>query len=287
MIREHIPQAVKDLWERVRSPQTGRWSRYRYFPHDELVMRYDGRRFRFDTTSVIAKRWFYPRYSDGSIHEPVVSRALAAHLSPESVFIDVGANVGYFTIFAATIANRGHVHAFEVDPRLAAIIYSHFEDDANADTGRVRVVCSAVGDTDRTIVSFSPTQSNNLSTNTIQERHGLERFTSPTLTLDTYCESQGVSPDVIKIDVEGFESHVVDGSSSVIEDIDTMFVEMHPDNLSAYGRSVKELLSDLVDQGFTCRQFVDHRGTGAVDESLTPVFATEPPRENCMVLCTR
>jgi FkbM family methyltransferase len=199
----------------------------------------------------------------------------------------VGANVGYFTVFAATIANRGHVHAFEVDPRLAAIIHSHFEDDANADTGRVRVVCGAVGDTDGTVASFSPTQSNNLSTNAIEERHGSEGFASPTLTLDTYCESQGVSPDAIKIDVEGFESHVVDGGSAVIEGIDTMFVEMHPDNLSTYGRSVKELLSDLDDRGFTCRQFVDHRGTGAVDESLTPVSVTEPPSENCMVLCTR
>ena len=48
---------------------------------------------------------------------PAVAEQVRAHLGPGGVFVDVGANIGYFTVLAATlVGERGWVVAFEPNP---------------------------------------------------------------------------------------------------------------------------------------------------------------------------
>jgi len=50
-------------------------------------------------------------------YEPAVTAAIKQHLQPGQVFVDVGANIGYFTCLAAAIVGtKGHVFAFEPNP---------------------------------------------------------------------------------------------------------------------------------------------------------------------------
>ncbi|MFB6185877.1 MAG: hypothetical protein ABEI86_03295, partial [Halobacteriaceae archaeon] len=56
---------------------------------DELLINHEGLEFEYDTSSLIAKRWFFPRYRDGSLHEPVISRYLLNSMDSESVFFDI------------------------------------------------------------------------------------------------------------------------------------------------------------------------------------------------------
>ncbi len=50
-------------------------------------------------------------------YEPAVTVALKQYLKPGQVFVDVGANIGYFTCLAAAIiGTKGHVYAFEPNP---------------------------------------------------------------------------------------------------------------------------------------------------------------------------
>lgn len=63
-----------------------------------------------------------PAYASGANELPVQA-ALARHLAPGSVFYDVGANVGFFTVIASRLVGAvGHVYAFEPVPENAAYI---------------------------------------------------------------------------------------------------------------------------------------------------------------------
>ena len=58
------------------------------------------------------------------------------------------------------------------------------------------------------------------------ESHAL---TVPVLTLDNFVRTNRTIPDLVLIDVEGFELRVLEGARSLIKDRNTHFVvEMHP-----------------------------------------------------------
>ena len=58
-------------------------------------------------------------------YEPHVTNLIKNILSQDDVFVDVGANVGYFTMLASSILKgRGKVIAFEPNPQNLQLIYS-------------------------------------------------------------------------------------------------------------------------------------------------------------------
>jgi FkbM family methyltransferase len=66
-----------------------------------------------DLRSVIGRAIFMKGEFDPIVFEPLISV-----LKPGGVFLDVGANVGYYSLLARDIVGTsGKVHAFEVDPR--------------------------------------------------------------------------------------------------------------------------------------------------------------------------
>ena len=60
--------------------------------------------------------------------EPETVRAFAALLAPGMTVLDVGANVGQFTLIAARrVGPTGRVHAFEPTPELVAHVFRNLE----------------------------------------------------------------------------------------------------------------------------------------------------------------
>ena len=69
-----------------------------------------------------SKKWFYPRYDNGRMHEPALINILLQELNPNDVFIDVGANLGFFTCIGSALCSRGTVVAVEMDPKCIPLI---------------------------------------------------------------------------------------------------------------------------------------------------------------------
>lgn len=279
---------ARRVYERVQNPHSDAGYWLRYATQRTLDVDVEDYTLTFDTTSVPAKRWFYPRYADGSQHEPVVSAAFIQQVSPDSTVIDVGAHVGYYTVLAAVVADEGAVHAFELDPRLVPTIDSHFAAGRNDGAAPVRVVCGAVGDSVGAMSTFSPVQSRNRSTNLVDDDADPESgIAAPMTTLDDYCSRVGLSPDVLKVDVEGYEAHVIEGAGDVLETVDALFLEVHPDGLDRVGRSMSALVADLDTFGFAIHRFADHRAETKVGKALTPLEDVETLDENTMLICSR
>lgn len=73
----------------------------------------------------------------------------------------------------------------------------------------------------------------------------------PITTLDQLCSEQGFAPDLVKLDVEGYELAVLEGAKETISRCrPLLFLELHPDRLAALGGSVMEVAKLLGRLGY-------------------------------------
>jgi FkbM family methyltransferase len=140
-------------------------------------------------------------------------------ISPESVAVDVGANVGLYT--AVMARHAGRVLAFEPHPGCAAHLRA-------VRIARCEVIEAAVSDRDgeaRLRVPYEGgAEVHALGTlaeqNTLAERNGVRSLTVATARLDSALAARlrpGETVGFVKIDVEGHERAVVEGAAATIE----------------------------------------------------------------------
>lgn len=254
-LEQYIPSQAKKYIKVVYDPAYNWYFHQKYNNKDHLLKNIGELEVEFDTSGEISKEWFYPRYEDDQIHEPVVSRYLVDAMESGDVFFDIGANVGYFSALAA--ASGAETHSFEIDPRLGSIIYTNLEQNSES----YNVVVGAVSDRTDDVVSFIPHQSGNLSTNQIVgASHG---FSVPTLSIDSYVNNREIVPNLMKIDVEGAETDVITGGNKTLacEDLRAVLLEIHPKLLNNTNSEIRDIYSTFIDHGFDSYRFQDHRST--------------------------
>jgi FkbM family methyltransferase len=153
---------------------------------------------------------------------------------------DVGAHFGYHTLsFAVLVGPTGRVIAFEPNPANLARLALHLE-QAPELRSRVEVVPVALSDTDGTEdFMFSRSIASGMSSGSHLERAmvpspaehyaSFERTQVETRTADALWRSGKVPPPrVIKIDVEGAESLILDGAFHLLRAVrPLLFLEVH------------------------------------------------------------
>jgi FkbM family methyltransferase len=177
----------------------------------------------FDVSSFTVKGQYFSHVP----YEPGATGALLRLLEPGGVFVDVGANAGYFTVLAALrVGARGRVFAFEPNPDVRTQLQHHVDINGIAD----RVTTSDVALSDRNedeaqfFVSCWPENSGISSLTPSAEtmsRGGLRTdMTIPVRvrTFDAWSESVTISRiDLMKIDVEGAEAQVLSGMDRMFD----------------------------------------------------------------------
>jgi FkbM family methyltransferase len=132
-----------------------------------------------------------------------------------SVFLDVGANTGSFTLLGLVHSGL-ECHAFEPSPATAAMLRRHI--DLNALDTVTTVHECALSDTTGTGVLKSPQQTGLATLGSgehLSERHDFE---VDTFRLDDLPEARSFGRvDAIKIDTEGHELRVLQGAEEMIE----------------------------------------------------------------------
>lgn len=162
------------------------------------------------------------------LHEPDVSEAITQCLSKGSTFIDVGANVGYFVCKAASkVKDKGDIYAFEVGYDNFLSLYKNTSSIEN-----VVPLLYAVAD-ENTFLEIN--QSNHSSGHSIIDtgnRLNGSTFKVASMKLDyfwrTYLDKNPI--DLIKIDVEGAELHVLNGMEKILKNdaVDNVIIEFCP-----------------------------------------------------------
>ncbi len=177
----------------------------------------------FDISSFTVKGQYFSHVP----YEPGATNAVLGLLEPGSVFVDVGANAGYFTVIAALrVGSSGRVFAFEPNPAVRRQLERHV--DLNAIGDRVTIVDVALADRDeddvRLFVSCWPDNdgisSLTPSADTLS-RGGLRGDATIPVRVrrfDAWAAAARLHRiDLMKIDVEGAEVRVVNGMAETFE----------------------------------------------------------------------
>jgi FkbM family methyltransferase len=171
-------------------------------------------------------------------------------LRPTDLFVDIGANVGTYSILAAGVASARCV-SFEPHPgtfqhlldniRLNGIGDRVFPKNMAIGSGRSRLRFTANLDTVNHIVSSSER-----SNSTIEVEVD---------SLDSVL-SEHDCPTVLKIDVEGFESEVIAGARTTLSSPSLLAVIMELNGSGArYGYTDEDLHCSMKDRGFEAASY--------------------------------
>lgn len=121
------------------------------------------------------------------------------HLDPEGDFIDVGANIGYYSIYAAPVVRR--VFSFEPDPR------NHAALGANArEAGNVSIQKAAVSSHEGEVLLELGNESSVSKVAMEPNQGGRQTIVVEATTLDAFAQSRAdLRVTGIKLDTEGHE----------------------------------------------------------------------------------
>jgi FkbM family methyltransferase len=172
-------------------------------------------------------------------------------LPRNAVFVDIGANVGVFSLAAAAHLRDGAVIAFEPNPRIFADLARNREING---ASNLRIYCAAIGgDTRLATLAFGSRHSGG---GRIAEPEDEETGES-VLMLDGAALGRMLEPLAdrfvfLKIDTEGLEVAIVSrlAAAGVLDRVDSAFVEVDADNLARFGAKADELYAIFRQAGF-------------------------------------
>lgn len=175
------------------------------------------------------------------------TRFLEKIITCDSLCIDIGANVGYFTMLMAKNAPRGLVYAFEPIPLNASMLRTSAELNSFKN---IEIIESVVGESNGEI-SLSQSKDSAYSSIKDTARKPVERLIQVRMvTLDSFTRQRSIkSIHVLKVDVEGAEGLVLNGARELLSDPErrprVILMELFDANLAPYKSSSRAIIEML------------------------------------------
>jgi FkbM family methyltransferase len=209
----------------------------------------DGITFPNLTTTDIIQRYLYLF----GTWEPHLTAWIRRRLTPGTTFIDIGANIGYYSLLAAhLIGPTGRIVAVEPSPHftqaLATAAHANRLDN-------IRIVRAAASDTTDQITFYTPSTANLGNTTQVRPRGSTaatfqaEARPLPNLT----TTSELAQARIIKIDAEGAEAAVIRGLTPAIDQLHPcveLVIEVTPRLLAKQGLTTADVIGPLTAAGF-------------------------------------
>ena len=195
------------------------------------------------------------RLSVNENYEPLETDLVKKVIQSGDVVIDVGANIGYYTlIFAKLVGKNGKVYAFEPDPMNFNILKKNVEIN-----GYNNVIL-----TDKAVSNKLETTKLYLSKNLGGHRlyssaEGNKFVEVQTTKLDDFFKDKPKKVNFIKLDIEGFEYVALKGMRQLIKKNNDIVImtEFLPSGLQDFGLEPKDYISLLKKHKFII-SFVDY-----------------------------
>ena len=234
------PALRRVFWARVITP-------YFMFSNTRFVVpTIFGAKVAGSTKDLIQRHLFY-----FGVWEPNLTSFLSRRLRQGDVFVDVGANIGYFSLLASRLVGReGKVIAIEASPNIFAMLSDNL---TRNHTTNVEATNLAIADVHGTTKLFLGSESNIGQTGTVSRPGSRYECDVPTAPLDGVLGTDAGRVRFVKVDVEGAEWPVLQGMRELLRygapGLE-VFVELTPKSLRACGKSVDDVLAMFADCGF-------------------------------------
>lgn len=205
------------------------------WPFPVKVRLANGRDLFVDLRSSIGRGIF----ATGAFDMPAIAPALDV-LSPGATFIDIGANIGFYSMLALQrVGPNGLVVCFEIDERPLTCLRKTVLIQG---LSNVVIVEAAISDRDGTLSYVAQSESGHNRVNYSGDGSGIR-----CITLDSWVSARRLSRvDVIKIDVEGAELAALNGAKRVLQQYRPVVVcEASEDTAANFGYGVADLSDAL------------------------------------------
>jgi FkbM family methyltransferase len=209
------------------------------------------------------------------VKEDATTEFVKSFLRPGMTFVDVGANVGYFTLLAASLG--ASVVAYEPTP---TVVKRLRENIALSGFDSVTVVNAAVADK-RGILHLYQSPNDPEANNLFGD--GDDPVKVRAVSLDDDLADHGVQKiDLLKIDAEGAEPLVLIGAARLLRSnsAPTIIIEVNPVSLRSANSVPAAVISSLESSGYRCSELerVMYKGEIVVNYLATPVNVLVTPR---------
>jgi FkbM family methyltransferase len=247
-----MSQEVAKLWDRVLTvygkttpPHPGKW---RVIAALTALARpawsaprrttYNGIRFELDLSEYMERHIYLQDF------DPLETRFLKKQVKPGWTAIDVGANVGYYSLLLARlVGTEGWVYSFEPESdnwrKLSKTIGLN-------DPTNVRAHKMALADSCK-VTSIIRGPSGNSGKTHLGSTDDQDSEMVEQITLDAFVEQKELKRvDFVKVDIEGCEERFIVGGSKTFQHFKPLLlIELNPAALKSFGSSVESLVSKL------------------------------------------
>ena len=218
-------------------------------------------------------------YSLG-MYEPLTRRVLESLFQPGMVFVDGGANVGWYSLLASRrIGDAGLVHAFEPHPGAYEVLM------ANIGRNRAHNIKPwnvALGSGPGTAVLHGSTEP---GSHTLLQTCATECYTVSVVALDDVLGDARV--DIIKLDLEGSEIQALQGMEKILQRLrkPVLVIELASDWLNRAQVSAWDITEYLKAHRYRLKAIDDHQGRGPFELDAREKEAMQHCEFNYNLLC--
>jgi len=188
------------------------------------------------------------------IYENYEREVFASFCKPGAVVVDIGANVGLYTLTAAArVGPRGTVIAIEPHPESFLLLQKSVQ---TAGLDQVKCFNVAAGDSRQTRTLFM-TDENKADSRVYDSGPGRREIPVQMIDVDTLLAENGIGKvDLIKMDIQGAEALALKGMVRTLDGDSPMviFAEFWPWGIEQTGASAAELLRQLARAGFRLQE---------------------------------
>lgn len=270
MLRKLLVQFYIELLDKVRGRGLGRiWFLRRINDLVSLYFRTHHPKF----IEIFGNKIYLPlldgAFLSAGYYEKDITELVRKELKKGDVFVDLGANIGYYTLLAAKLVGQvGKVYAFEPAPENFNMLMKNITANRYLNITAVQKAISDTTGTSNLFLSeynkgdhrlYDPQEA------VIYEENGKHNYDDHSygnrrksvsvgvVTLDGFLLSKHSTVDFMKIDIQGFEGKALYGAALILKRSPKLklVMEFWPGGLRLAGTEPAELIEFLIDCGFS------------------------------------
>lgn len=182
-------------------------------------------------------------------YEPEITQLLLAHLKDKTTFIDIGANLGWFSLHIAQHYPLIHIHAFEP----GEFAYANIRKNIAKNDFQDNITLNHVAVTNHCGTEHFTNQQLGHALNHISKENTTNLREVIATTLDAYANENSLQPvGLIKCDVEGAEMLVIEGALELLKrDEPNLLLEICPLWMTRFNHTPIQLWEQLSEHGYS------------------------------------
>jgi FkbM family methyltransferase len=227
------------------------WQTFHWRPHAFTCRTQGGNRICGTTEDLIQRHLYF-----FGTWEPHISHWLAATLRPGDCFVDIGANIGHYSLLASRLVGaNGRVVAIEAAQWIHALLDRHVALNHRRNIRTVQVAAAA----ERGTVKLYPGNAGNIGKTSMVAAHDAAPVDVPALPLTEILSTEEIAQlRVIKIDVEGAELDVLRGLAPLLPRLPheaEIVMEVAPQRMPGAVDASDEIFATFAEYGFRAYAF--------------------------------